>query len=387
MAQHEYPLPISMDNDEIAIFSDSVGRFFDREVPAERVDSWRAEGQADKQIWKQAGVAGLLGLSVPEDLGGAGGDFRHDVAMIQQAARRGIEGFAFQLHNVIVLPYILLHGTDEQKRDWLPRLCAGGLVSAIAMSEPGAGSDLQAIKTTATRDSDGYRINGAKTFISNGQTANFIVVAAKTDPAAGAKGISLFCMETERVSGFSRGRKLDKIGHRAQDTSELFFDHVWVPCESLLGGREGRGFAQLMAELPRERLLIAIEGVEAMDRAIGLTVDYTKDRKVFGQSVFDYQNTQFKLAEAKAVATVARAFINQCIDMAVSDTLTNEMSAIAKLWVSEQECKVVDECLQLFGGYGYISEYPISHLYRNARIQRIYGGTNEIMKMLISRSF
>ncbi len=379
------PEPDFMLDPDIQIFSDAAAKFFKREAPPERVAKWREAGQVEREVWTRAGEMGLLGVSIPEAYGGAGGDFRHDVVLVQQIARNGVEGFALQLHNVIVLPYIQLHGTEEQRREWLPRLCSGELVSAIAMSEPGAGSDLKAIRTTALRDGNGYRINGSKTFISNGQLANFIVVVAKTDPKAGARGVSLLIVETDKAEGFRRGKTLDKIGNEAQDTSELFFDDVWVPAQNLLGLEEGKGFYQLMAELPRERLLMAISGVITMERALETTVAYVKDRKAFGQSIFDFQNTQFKLAEAKAKATVAKVFVNDCIKRALDGTLDNETSAIAKLWVTETEWQIVDDCLQLHGGYGYINEYPIAHMFRNSRIQRIYGGSSEIMKVLIAR--
>lgn len=386
MSSLSVPPPPFMADPEIQMFAESATRFYAREIPTQRVEAWREAGQVDEHIWRQAGEAGMLGVSVPVEYGGAGGDFRHDVVLVQAGMRHGIEGFAIQLHNVIILPYISLHGTEAQKQRWLPSLCAGESISAIAMSEPGAGSDLQGIRTTAIRDGNGYRINGSKTFISNGQIANFIVVVAKTDPAAGAKGVSLLIVETDQVEGFRRGKTLDKIGNAAQDTSELFFDDVWVPEENLLGGVEGRGFHQLMAELPRERLLIAVEGVITMDKAIAATTEYTKSRQAFGQSVFDFQNTQFKLAEAKAKATVATVFVNDCIERAVAGTLDDTTSAIAKYWVTETEFQIVDDCLQLHGGYGYVNEYPIAHMFRNSRVQRIYGGTNEIMKLLIARS-
>jgi len=285
-----------------------------------------------------------------------------------------------------VTPYIQAHGTEEQKHRWLPKLVSGERVAAIAMSEPGAGSDLQSIRTTATRDGDGYRINGSKTFISNGQIADLIVVVAKTDTTAGHKGVSLMVLETDGVKGFERGKKLDKIGLEAQDTSELFFNDVWVPQQNLLGMQEGKGFYQLMAELPRERLLLAIGGMVTMELALETTIQYVKDRKAFGQRIMDFQNTQFKLAECKAQATVAKVYVNDCIEKVLQGKLDNTTSAIAKYWVTDTEWKVIDECLQLHGGYGYINDYPIAHMFRNARIGRIYGGSNEIMKVLIARS-
>ena len=378
--------PPCLDDPDVEIFRQSVSRFFEREVPHARVDKWRADGQVDDEIWRQAGEAGILGVGLPEEYGGAGGDFRHDVVVVEEAVRHGAEGFAVGLHNAIVSPYIAQHGTNDQKQTWLPKLCAGELVSAIAMSEPGAGSDLHSIRTTAKKEGDGYRIKGSKIFISNGQVANFIVVVAKTDTSQGARGISLFVVETEKAEGFRRGQKLDKIGQKAQDTSELFFDDVWVPEGNLLGGEEGKGFSQLMAELPRERLLIAIEGVATMERALSQTVEYTRDRKAFGQPIFDFQNTQFELAECKAKATVAKVFVNDCIEKAVNGTLDGPTSAIAKMWVTDTEWEIVDACLQLHGGYGCVNEYPIARMFGNSRIQRIYGGSNEIMKVLIART-
>ena len=339
-----------------------------------------------RQFWREAGAAGFLGVSVPSEYGGQGGDFRHDVVLVNEVQRAGLDGFALSLHNVIVVPYIQLHGTEEQKARWLPGLSNGDLVSAIAMSEPGAGSDLQSIRTTARLDGDDYVINGSKTFISNGQLADLIVVVAKTDPAEGAKGISLLVVEADKVTGFRRGRKLDKIGLDAQDTSELFFDDVRIPADNLLGGIEGRGFAQLMAELPRERMIIALGSQNSMERAIEVTIDYTRERKAFGQPLIAFQNTQFKLAEMKAKARVGRSFINECVDKAVRGELDGTTSAMAKMWASETEWEVVDACLQLHGGYGYINDYPIARIFRNARVSRIYGGSTEIMKLLVARS-
>ena len=382
----DVPEPEFMQDPEIRMFADAAAKFFEREAPPERVERWREAGQVEREIWTKAGEAGFLGVSIPAEYGGAGGDFRHDIVLIEQQARHGVEGMALSLHNVIVTPYIHAHGTEEQKKRWLPKLCSGERVAAIAMSEPGAGSDLQAIRTTALKDGNGYRINGSKTFISNSQIADLIVVVAKTDPSQGARGVSLMVVETDQVEGFRRGKKLDKIGNKAQDTSELFFDDVWVPADNLLGPEEGRGFYQLMQELPRERLVIAIGSMINMERALETTIQYVKDRKMFSQSLFDFQNTQFKLAEAKATATVAKVFVNDCIRKALDRTLDNTTSAIAKLWVSENEWKVIDDCLQLHGGYGYINDYPIARLFTSAGIQRIYGGLNEIMKLLIARS-
>ena len=382
----DVPPPPCMRDPELEMLADSAGKFFERNAPPERVAKWRNDGQVERDFWRAAGEAGLLGVAIPTEYGGGGGDFRHDVVLVEAVAKYGVDGFALSLHNVIILPYILAHGTEEQKARWLPKLCSGERVSAIAMSEPGAGSDLQSIRTTALKDGNGYRINGAKTFISNGQIADLIVVVAKTDPSQGGRGVSLLVVETDQVEGFRRGQTLDKIGQDAQDTSELFFDDVWVPSENLLGVDEGRGFLQLMAELPRERLIIAVGSVQTMEKAIETTIAYVKERKAFGQAVFDFQNTQFKLAEAKAKATVAKVFVNDCIERQMAGTLDLTTAAIAKLWVTETEWEIVDDCLQLHGGYGYINDYPIARMFRNSRVQRIYGGSSEIMKVLIARS-
>jgi acyl-CoA dehydrogenase len=371
---------------ELRIFADSVAEFLEGEAPPDRLQKWRDAGIVERDFWTKAGQQGLLGISVPEEYGGAGGDFRHDVILIDQVARRDISGFAVSLHNGIVTPYVVTHGSDEQKRRWLPRLCNGELIAAVAMSEPNAGSDLQRMRTTAHRDGNGYRISGQKTFISNGQLANFIVVAAKTDPASGAKGISLLVVETEEVKGFRRGRNLDKLGCEAQDTSELFFDDVWVPSENLLGIKEGLGFKQLMTELPRERLIIAIQAQAMIEAALTETLEYVKQRKAFGHPIFEFQNTQFKLAEAHTQATISRVFLNDCLKLVLNRNLSNTRAAMAKYWITELQNNIVDECLQMHGAYGYMSEYRIARMYKDARVSRIYGGTNEIMKVLIARS-
>ena len=371
---------------ELEMFADSAAAFFRRECPPERVARWREAGQVDREVWRAAGEAGLLGVSIAAEHGGGGGDFRHDVVLFREQAKAGVEGLALSLHNGIVVPYIAAHGTEEQKARWLPTLCSGELVSAIAMSEPGAGSDLQSIRTTAVRDGNGYRLNGAKTFISNGQLAELIVVVAKTDASQGARGTSLLVLETEGADGFRRGGKLDKIGNEAQDTSELFFDEVFIPADHLLGGEEGRGFFQLMAELPRERLVIAAQATETMERAIATTLEYVRGRKAFGQALADFQNTQFVLADCKAKATVARAFVDGCVARVLDGSLDNPTAAIAKLHATEACWAVVDACLQLHGGYGYVNDYPIARLWRNARVERIYGGSSEIMKLVIARS-
>ena len=378
--------PEFMEDEEISIFADAVGKFYQQHAPEKRVLEWRENGQVDREFWREAGEAGLLGVSVPEEYGGHGGDFRHDMVVIDQQGKHGVEGFAASLHNVIILPYLVRHGTEEQKKKYLPRLVSGDLVSAIAMSEPGAGSDLQAITTTAIKDGNGYRLNGSKTWISNGQIADFIIVVAKTDPKERAKGISLLLLETEGAEGFQRGKKLDKIGLDAQDTSELFFDDVFIPGDNVLGGVEGRGFYQLMGELPQERLVIAMGAMTGIERALDVTVDYVKERKAFGQTIWDFQNTQFTLADLKARGTAARVFVNDCIAKLLDGKLDVATASMAKYWVTELQSEVVDKCLQLHGGAGYINDYPIARLYRDTRIARIFGGSNEIMKMLIARS-
>jgi acyl-CoA dehydrogenase len=378
--------PVFMAEEEIAIFEDAVGKFFDEHAPEAVVATWRKNHVVDREMWNTAGRAGLLGLSTPEAYGGAGGDYRHEVVLMEQLGRKGVDGFGVSLHNAIVMPYVLEYGTEEQKRRWLPRLCTGELVGAIAMTEPGAGSDLQGIKSTAKQVGNQYVINGSKTFITNGQTANLIIVVAKTDPAAGARGTSLLVVETDGADGFERGRNLDKLGHEAQDTSELFFNDVKIPTENLLGSDEGQGFFQLMGQLPQERLNIAVQGMATIERALELTIAYVKDRKAFGKAIIDFQNTQFVLAECKTEATIAKVFVNHCIERHLTGKLDAATASMAKYWVTDLENKIVDRCLQLFGGYGFMNEYPIARMYRDSRVQRIYGGTNEIMKLLIART-
>jgi acyl-CoA dehydrogenase len=380
------PQPAFMEEEEVAIFADAVGKFYQQHAPQKRVQQWRDDGMVEREFWREAGAAGLLGVSVPTEYGGHGGDFRHDLVVIDQQSKHDVDGFAASLHNTIILPYLVRHGTEEQKLKYLPKLVSGELVSAIAMTEPGVGSDLQAITTTALRDGNGYRINGAKTYISNGQTADFIVVVAKTNPNERAKGISLMLLETEGAEGFQRGKKLDKIGLDAADTSELFFDNVFVPAENVLGGVEGKGFYQLMGELPQERLVIAIGAATGIEKALDTTVEYVKSRKAFGQTIWDFQNTQFVLADLKARGTAARVFVNDCIAKLLRGELDVATASMAKYWVTELQGEVVDKCLQLHGGAGYINEYPIAKMYRDARITRIFGGSNEVMKMLIARS-
>jgi acyl-CoA dehydrogenase len=385
----ESPLNVPKSNwrndEEMDIFSDAVGQFFEKEC-APHVPAWRKAGVVPREIWTKAGEMGLLCASVPEEYGGAGGDFRHEAIIIEQQQWKGVDGFGITLHNAIIAPYITAFGTEEQKRRWLPRMASGELVTAIAMTEPGAGSDLQNIKTTAIKDGDGYVINGSKTFISNGQTANLVLVCAKTDPSQGAKGISIVCVETEEVEGFTRGRNLEKVGQHAADTSELFFNDVKVPASALLGGEAGKGFIQLMQKLPQERHVIGLQGVGMIERAIHETVEYVKGRKAFGKTIFDFQNTQFKLAEAKTEATVAKVFADHCTELLLKGELDAATASMSKYWISDLQCKIIDECLQLHGGFGYMDEYPIAQMYADARVQRIYGGANEVMKMLIART-
>jgi acyl-CoA dehydrogenase len=375
-----------MRDEEIVIFERSAAKFLDERAPERRVSGWRQAGVVERAMWREAGEAGLLCLSVPQEYGGAGGDFRHEVVLMELLAKKDVSGFAAPLHNAIVVPYILNYGSDEQKKRWLPKMASGEFVGAIAMSEPGAGSDLQGVRTTARRDGNHYVVSGQKTFISNGQLADIVIVVAKTDPSLGAKGISLIAVEPAEAEGFQRGRNLDKLGLEAQDTSELFFDDVRVPTANLLGREEGGGFVQLMQQLPQERLTIAVGAAATIERALELTIAYVKERKAFGQRLIDFQNTQFKLAECKTEATVARVFVDRMIGLHLEGELDAALASMAKYWVTDLENKIVDACLQLFGGYGYMTEYPIARIFRDSRVQRIYGGANEIMKVLIART-
>ena len=372
-------------SDDVAMLYNMARRFMTDEI-APHYETYEKNEIVDRSAWEKAGAAGLLCASMPEEYGGSGGSYAHESAIIEAIGHVGVDGFGIVLHNAIVAPYIFHYGSEEQKRNWLPRLATGELIGAIAMTEPGAGSDLQGVKTRAERDGNHYRINGSKTFITNGQHANLIVLVTKTDPAKGAKGVSLIVVETDGAAGFERGRNLDKIGLKANDTSELFFNDVRVPTANLLGSEEGQGFVQLMQQLPQERLLIAGQAIAMIERALAVTIDYVKERKAFGRPILDFQNTQFKLAEMKTEATIGRVFYNDCVARHVSGGLDTVTASMAKSWLSDLQCKIVDECLQLFGGYGYMNEYPIARMYRDARVQRIYGGTNEIMKLLIARS-
>ena len=368
-------------------FRDAFRRFMDKEI-APFHEAWEEQGYVDREVWRKAGENGFLCMTMPEAYGGSGADRLYAVAQMEELARGGFSGIGFGLHSEIVAPYILHYGTEAQKQKYLPLLASGEMVGAIAMSEPAAGSDLQGVKTTAIKSADGshYVINGSKTFITNGWHADLVIVVAKTDPGAGAKGTSLFLIE-RGMPGFEKGKRLKKLGMKAQDTSELFFDNVKVPAEQLLGGAafEGRGFICLMEQLPWERVQIAISAVSAAQAAIDWTVQYVKDRKVFGQPVASYQNTRYTLAELQTEVQVARVFVDKCCELVVKGELDTATASMAKYWCSDLQCKVMDECVQLHGGYGYMWEYPITRAYADARVQRIYGGTNEIMKEVISR--
>ncbi len=369
---------------DLDAFRDLARTFCAKELTP-NIERWIENKQVDRGLWHKAGEVGLLCLSVPEEYGGGGGSFAHEVVLLEEQARSGDSGWGVSLHNGIVAHYVVAYGTEEQKRAWLPRLASGEWVGAIAMTEPGAGSDLQNIRTRAVRDGDEYVVSGAKTFITNGGQCDFVVVVAKTDPAKGAEGTSLVIVETGRA-GFRRGRVLDKIGLKAQDTAELFFDEVRVPAANLLGGVEGQGFVQLMQQLPQERLIIAVSSVVAMEVALEQTLAYTKERQAFGRPVYNFQNTRFTLAEVATETRIARVFLDDCVQKHLRGELDVPTAAMLKWWTSDRAMKAIDECLQLHGGYGYMTEYPIARIYTDQRVQRIYGGTNEIMKEIISRT-
>ena len=364
-------------------FRDSVRRFMDTEVKPND-EKWQEQGYADRDIWKKAGANGFLCASMPEEYGGSGADKLYSIILIEEQARANNSTLGFGLHSEIVAPYLNRYGSEVLKKKYLPKMAAGEMIGAIAMSEPGAGSDLQSVKTTAIRKGGKYIVNGSKTFITNGYNSDLVIVVAKTDPTQGAKGTSLVVVDTA-MKGFSKGRRLKKMGLKGQDTAELFFDNVEVPAENLLG-QEGNGFVYLMQELPWERMQIAIGAVSKTEAAIEWTKDYVRGRKAFGKAVASFQNTRFKLAECTTETQVARVFVDKCIELLLAGTLDAATAAMAKYWVSDLECKVIDECLQLHGGYGFMWEFPISRAYVDARVQRIYGGTNEIMKEVISRS-
>ena len=371
-------------DDDLNQWRDTCARFVEEELVADD-EAARKRGNVGRGLWTKAGQLGLLCTDIPEAYGGAGGDFRHEAVLYEECARRGISGWGNSVHT-IVAHYFLNHGTPAQRDRYLPMMARGELVGAIAMTEPGAGSDLQGIRTRAEKRGDSYVINGSKTFITNGYLADVILVVCKTDPTQGARGTSILIVETKNCPGFRVGRVLDKLGMKSQDTSELFFDDVTVPAANLLGGNEGQGFFQLMGDLPYERLIIGVTALATMEGAYEATLAYVRDRKAFGKPIADLQNTRFKLAEVATTIQVGRAFIDRCVEQLVAGKLDTATASMAKLWGAEQQGKVLDECLQLFGGYGFMNEYMITRMYADARVQRIYGGTSEIMKEVISRA-
>ncbi len=369
-------------NEEHDMLRESARRFMEKEVAPNHA-RWEEQGYVDRSLWAQAGAAGFLCTSMPEEYGGAGADIRFSVVLMEEQFRIGATGPGFGLHSEIVAPYLLHHGSDYLKSKYLPAMASGECITAIAMTEPGTGSDLQGVKTSAVRDGDCYVLNGSKTFITNGWNCDMVIVVAKTDPAAGSKGMSLLAVDTS-MAGFTKGKRLHKMGMSAQDTSELFFDNVRVPVKNLIGD-EGRGFAYLMQELPWERLQIALTAVAAAQAALELTLEYTRERRAFGKAIADFQTVAHKLAEIKTEIEVGQVFIDRCIALKLEDKLDAATASMAKYWASEMQFKALDQCVQLFGGYGYMHEYPIARAWADARVQRIYGGTNEIMKELISR--
>lgn len=378
-------IPRTLFDADLEGFRDSVRKFLEQEaVPYH--EQWEKDGLVSRELWTKAGELGFLCPTMPEAYGGVGADFRYSAVIMEELARAGLSGIGWGLHSDIVAPYILHYGSEEQKQHYLPKLVSGEMVGAIAMTEPGAGSDLQGVKTNAVKQGDHYVMNGSKTFITNGQLADLVVVVAKTDPKEGAKGTSLFLVECA-WEGFEKGQNLNKVGMKAQDTSELFFQDVRIPETHLLGGREGQGFFQLMQELPAERLQVALTAVAAAEAAWGWTLDYVKERKAFSKPVIAFQNTRFKMAEMKAEITAARVFVDRCLELHLEKKLDIPTAAMLKQWTTDLQCKVMDECVQLHGGYGYMWEYPIARAWADSRVQRIYAGTNEIMKEIVARSF
>ncbi|GAA4479555.1 acyl-CoA dehydrogenase family protein [Rhodococcus olei] len=372
-------------DDEVRALSELAVGFFEREVVAHN-EKWDAQHRIDRDVWLEAGKLGLLCCSIPEEYGGGGGTFAHDLAVFDAQGYAGDLAFGIAVHSGIVPHYILEYGTEEQKQAWLPGMATGEIIGAIGMTEPGAGSDLKAIKTTAVRDGDEYVVNGSKTFITNGSSADVIVMAVKTDPKAGAKGVSMLIVDLRDQPGFAVGRVLDKVGQQAADTSELSFTDVRVPVSNLLGETEGQGFGQLMAQLVQERLIIGAQASGAMRRAVEETVAYTKNREAFGHSLFEFQNTAFELAECQTVARTCEVFLDHCIQSHLRGELDAAEAAMVKYWLTDKQCEVVDRCVQLHGGYGYMREYMIARMYQDARVQRIYAGANEVMKGIIARA-
>jgi len=378
-------IPRTLFDADLDGFRDSVRKFLEQEA-APYHEQWEKDGQVSRELWQKAGELGFLCPTMPEEYGGAGADFRYSAVVMEEVSRAGLSGIGWTLHSDIVAPYILSYGSEEQKKNYLPGMAAGEIITAIAMSEPGAGSDLQGVKTTALKDGDHYILNGSKTFITNGQMADLVIVVAKTDPKEGAKGISLLLVETA-WEGFEKGQNLNKVGMKAQDTSELFFQDVKVPVTHLLGAMEGQGFFQLMQELPAERLQIGLTAIAAAEAAWQWTLDYVKERKAFGKPVIKFQNTRFKMAEMKAEITAARVFTDRCLELHLERKLDIPTAAMLKQYTTDLQCRVMDECVQLHGGYGYMWEYPIARAWADSRVQRIYGGTNEIMKEIVARAF
>jgi alkylation response protein AidB-like acyl-CoA dehydrogenase len=376
-------IPRTLFSEEHETFRASVRRFLEAEVKPHD-EKWQEQGYADKSIWKKAGEHGFLCMSMPEAYGGSGADKLFSMVLMEEQARINNSSLGWGLHSEIVAPYLLNYGSDALRQKYLPKMAAGDLIGAIAMSEPGAGSDLQAVKTSATKKGDHYVVNGSKTFITNGWNCDLVIVVAKTDPAKGAKGTSLVVVDTS-MKGFAKGKRLKKMGLKGQDTAELFFDNVEVPVENLLG-QENNGFIYLMQELPWERMQIAIGAAAKSEAALQWTIDYVNERKAFGKPVSSFQNTRFKLAELATQTQVMRVFVDRCMELLLVKKLDTATASMAKYWASEMENRIIDECLQLHGGYGFMWEFPIAQAYVDARVARIYGGTNEIMKEVISRS-
>ena len=369
-------------NDDVRMFRTTVRQFIQKEFAPQQA-RWREQQRPDAEAWTAAGRTGILLTDVPEEYGGGGGSFAHEAVVLEELVHAGVH-FGSSIQS-IVAHYILAYGSESQKRDWLPRMARGDLVGAIAMSEPGAGSDLQGIQTMARRDGDHYVINGSKTFITNGGHASLVCLAAKTDAkVAGVKGISLIMIETKGLAGYRVGRSLEKVGMHAQDTCELFFDDVRVPAVNLLGPAEGKGFFQMMDRLPYERLTVGVSAVAMAEHAVAITTAYVKERTAFGKPLIDFQNTRFTLAECKTAAHIGRVFLDNCIERFMAGRLDDITAAMAKYWLTDSQCRIVDECVQLHGGYGYMTEYPIARMWTDSRVQRIYAGTNEIMKELIA---